>query len=108
VMLRPRTSFEHLIGIALHQADTEFITADAIMQWIHENVPGYNLEAPDCEKWVSGYWDELRDSSFFDQGEDSELWGFREGCGEFFDKRDPKVIWPPSPDAKKDQDAKKD
>jgi hypothetical protein len=104
VTFRPRTSFEHLIGIALHQAKTEFLTADAIMQWISKNVAGYNCEGPDCERWVSGYWDELRDSSFFElQGEDSNEWGFREGCGEFFDKRHPKVIFPQSLDAKGDQ-----
>jgi hypothetical protein len=88
---RPRTSFENLIGIALHQSGTGCLTLDAIVDWISKNVDGYNCKGSDREACIFGLRDEIRDSSFFEFGTGGLR--FREDCEEFFDKWDPKVIF---------------
>jgi hypothetical protein len=101
IKFRSRISFEHLVGMALHQAVAGRLTIDAIVEWIATNVDGYNCKELDRKVWIFGLKDEIRASSFFEFG--SGGLRFREGCGEFFDKRDLKIIFPPSRDAEGDQ-----
>jgi hypothetical protein len=87
---RPRISFENLIGMALHQAQREYLSQEKLVYWIGVNIPGYDVEG-----WEKGMEEELHASSFFEQKDGKDEWSFREGCGEFFDKRDPKVVLAP-------------
>lgn len=84
---RPGISFENLIGIALRQAKSIFLSQEQLAQWIEANVPGY-----DCEGWVPWMLEELFASSFFkhrNSGKGKEEWTFRKGYEEFFKKRLP-------------------
>lgn len=86
---RPAISFENLIGMALHQADTRFLSQEKLAQWIEANVPGY-----DCDGWVPWMEEELFASSFFkrrNSGKKKDQWTFRKGCEGHFDKWQPAI-----------------
>ncbi|KAG9800299.1 hypothetical protein KCU95_g733, partial [Aureobasidium melanogenum] len=94
--LRPETSFENLIGTALHALPSKHVEETEILMWIRRNIPGYQTnrksDVPvykDGDSWVQRLREELRASSFFKVrvskiGE--EEWRFRKGCAEYFNK----------------------
>jgi hypothetical protein len=93
--LRPRISFENLIGMALHNSEHKYLTEDDLAHWIAANIPGY-----DCEGWQARMVEELHASSFFEQktsSEHSRQWSFREDCADYFEKREPKVVFAVAP-----------
>lgn len=83
---RPGISFENLIGMALRQAKTRFLSQEQLVNWIRTNIPGYN-----CDGWAQGMLEELFASSFFkrrNSGKGIDQWTFRKECEKFFENKD--------------------
>ncbi|KAH0285097.1 hypothetical protein M436DRAFT_86042 [Aureobasidium namibiae CBS 147.97] len=83
---RPGITFENLIGMALRQAKTRFLSQEQLIHWIRTNVPGYN-----CDAWMQGMLEELIGSSFFkrrNSGKGKDQWTFRKECEQFFENKD--------------------
>ena len=83
---RPGISFENLIGMALRQARTRFLSQEQLVNWIGTDIPGYN-----CDGWAQGMLEELFASSFFkrrNSGKGIDQWTFRKECEQFFENKD--------------------
>ncbi|KAH0346181.1 hypothetical protein KCU83_g7479, partial [Aureobasidium melanogenum] len=97
--VRPETSFENLIGMALHALPKKHVEEIEIATWISETVVGYQTSFSGRNglgykyqgDWKQQLREELHASSFFKMRVSEvgdEEWKFRKGCAEYFRKWD--------------------
>ncbi|KAH0278106.1 hypothetical protein KCU91_g2717, partial [Aureobasidium melanogenum] len=97
--VRPETSFENLIGMALHALPKKHVEEIEIATWISKTVVGYQTSFSGRNglgykyqgDWKQQLREELHASSFFKKRVSSAghgEWKFRKGCAEYFRKWD--------------------
>ncbi|KAG9959645.1 hypothetical protein KCU61_g7253, partial [Aureobasidium melanogenum] len=97
--VRPETSFENLIGMALHALPKKHVEEIEIVTWISETVVGYQTSFSGRNglgykyqgDWKQQLREELHASLFFKMRVSevgNEEWKFRKGCAEYFRKWD--------------------